>query len=86
MSTVFTSATEQRIHSSSTFSKPFLTSAARTSWSVKIVPSSPSADSISSVLWFLMRAVLTCSATRWFTSRVVWPTLRRPLWASSPIE
>jgi hypothetical protein len=37
-------ATVQRIHSSSTFSKPFLTSAARTSWSVKIVPSSRSAD------------------------------------------
>ena len=36
VSTVFTSLTEQRIHSSSVFSKPFLTSAARTSWSVKM--------------------------------------------------
>ena len=34
--TVFTSLTVQRIHSSSMFSKPFLTRAARTSWSVKM--------------------------------------------------
>ena len=53
VSTVFTSLTVQRIHSSSVFSKPFLTSAARTSWSVKMVPSSRSADSSSS-----MRVVL----------------------------
>ena len=53
MSTVFTSLTVQRIHSSSAFSKPFLTSAARTSWSLKIVPSSRSAGSSSS-----MRVVL----------------------------
>ena len=47
--TVCTFAVVQRIHSSSVFSKPFLTSAARTSWSVKVVPSSRSAGSSSSI-------------------------------------
>ena len=33
-----------------------------------------------------MAAVLSCSATRCFTSRVVWPTLRRPVCASSSMR
>ena len=50
VSTVFTSLTVQRIHSSSVFANFFLTSAARTSWSLKMVPSSRSADSSSSIV------------------------------------
>jgi hypothetical protein len=50
LSTVFMSLTEQRIHSSSVFANFFRTSAARTSWSLKMVPSSRSADSSSSIL------------------------------------
>ena len=41
VSTVRKSLTVQRIHSNSVFAKPFLESAARTSWSVKTVPVVP---------------------------------------------
>ena len=86
VSTVFTSLTVQRIHSSIGVLEAFLTSAARTSWSLKMVPSSRSAEFVQLDVKFLMAAVLSCSATRCFTSRVVCPTLRSPLCASSAIE
>jgi len=50
MSTAFTSLSVQRIHSNSVFAQPFLIRAARTSWSVNLVPSSRSAISSNSIL------------------------------------